>query len=41
MENEVLVLILVFLLVGNINLETGKFKLKFSGIIYKIILSLL
>ena len=40
MENEVLSLILAFLLIGNINLEIGKFKLKFSGIIYRIFLAL-
>ena len=36
MENEMIGLIIAFLLFGNINLEIGKFKLKFSGILYKM-----
>lgn len=36
MENEVFGLITIFLLIGNINLEIGKFKLKFNGIIYRV-----
>lgn len=37
MENEILRLVLVFILLGNINIEMGKFKLNFNGIIYKMI----
>lgn len=36
MGSEILILILVFLIFGNINLEVGKFKLKFTGIGYRI-----
>lgn len=36
MGSEILMLILVFLIFGNINLEVGEFKLKFTGIGYRI-----
>lgn len=30
-------LVLVFILLGNINIEIGKFKLSFNGVIYRMI----
>lgn len=36
MNEEVLLLIVIFLMIGNIDLEIGKFKFKFCGIIYRI-----
>lgn len=41
MDSEILMLILMFLVIGNINLEVGKFKLKFTGIVYRIFSALL
>ncbi|WP_297993986.1 hypothetical protein [uncultured Clostridium sp.] len=37
MNQEMLCLVIVFILIGNINIEIGKFKLSFDGAIWKMI----
>lgn len=41
MGEKILMLIVMFLIIGNIDLEFKSFKLRFSGIVYKVFTSIL